>query len=133
LPVVLAIVAPSTATFARALTSASVYQRPLSMRVFISGRAGSPQACASRPSRRTLFCIHGCASRTPSVEAIRRPASAPSGLLATAWIQTSKWLSSKWARPVLVMPAPSESSASRVATATEILQRRGEAAALAPA
>jgi hypothetical protein len=90
LPVCSAIVGPSTATCACSRTSAAEYHRPSRMCVFIIGRAGRPQASTLRPSRRPALRIHACVSRTPSVEAISRPASGPSGLLATAWIQMSK-------------------------------------------
>ena len=118
-PSVLAIVLPSTATSAPSTASEALYQRPSTMRVFISGVAGRPQAGASWPATRTVLLSQGWAARTPGVDAIRRASPRSNGLLDTGWSQVSKWLSSNHPPVIFATPAPTESSASRVATAND--------------
>ena len=117
LPVVLAIVGPSTATFARArdlgvgvpapAVDARVHQRP---------RRQAPGLRRRGPSSRTLL-LHPRlrVAHARRWTAISRPASAPSGLLATAWIQTSKWLSSNQP-PVGLAPRRRRARAARAAS-----------------
>ncbi len=128
----LASVRPSTATREPALASASLYQRPRTMCVFISGRAGRPHAGASLafdahgvlgPGLRLAHAVGG----GDRAAARRRrtacwPRSGPrrrSGCRRTshAW---------SWRRRT-----PSESSASSVATASAICSDGGDGAALA--
>ena len=113
--------APSTTTFARAPTSASVYQRPSSMRGFDQRPRGQPPGlgvAALEPDvvLHPRLCLRARPRWTRSSGRRRRRAacSPPTGSRRRSGCRRTMRAA------VAATPAPSESSASRVATASAI-------------
>ncbi len=111
----------TTATRARVLSWAGVYQRPARDPVMEHrGLAGRPRRSRPSPASLTSVTKVGSMLATPGVARIRRAACASSGRRPCEEILTSSPWSPHEARLVSLMPAASPSTASRVPTANAI-------------